>query len=100
MLVGDDDAMVDVANSSFLFAHISLTPSGEGNGEEGEGEEVEGGRGWSKGGVELVRWDETGHAIHLQWPDRFNRLVERVWTEAEGEKRLNPSLSFSQTALN
>lgn len=97
VLVGDDDAMVDVANSSFLFDHLS-SPSEE---EEGEGEEVEGGRNWRKGGVELVRWDETGHAIHLQWPDRFNRLVEEVWSEAEGAQTSSHTFSlFLETYLS
>lgn len=97
VLVGDDDAMVDVANSSFLFDHLS-SPSEE---EEGEGEEVEGGRNWRKGGVKLVRWDETGHAIHLQWPDRFNRLVEEVWSEAEGAQTSSHTFSlFLETYLS
>lgn len=36
--------------------------------------------------AELVVWEDTGHALHLQWVDRFNELLERVFRE--GKQRL------------
>ena len=101
VVVGDDDAMVDVANSDFLYEHLR----------QGGAEEEEESDATSR--VELVRWEKTGHAIHLQvwppsvawrpthqltttplfplptclslrkWPKRFNALLKRVWAEAD-----------------
>ncbi|KAF8897119.1 Alpha/Beta hydrolase protein [Infundibulicybe gibba] len=31
--------------------------------------------------AELVEWEDTGHAIHAQRPDRFNELLERTFRE-------------------
>ena len=36
--------------------------------------------------AELVVWEGTGHALHLQWVDRFNELLERAFRE--GKQRL------------
>ena len=36
--------------------------------------------------AELVVWEDTGHALHLQWVDRFNELLKRVFRE--GKQRL------------
>jgi hypothetical protein len=33
--------------------------------------------------VELVKWEKTGHALHIQWSERFNALLERVFKEGE-----------------
>ncbi|KAG8738973.1 hypothetical protein FRC10_006305 [Ceratobasidium sp. 414] len=32
--------------------------------------------------VELEKWEHTGHALHIQRPERFNALVERVIEES------------------
>ncbi|KAF8589988.1 alpha/beta-hydrolase [Ramaria rubella] len=37
-------------------------------------------------GAELVCWRGTGHAVHAQWPKRFNDLLERTFME--GRERL------------
>jgi len=57
VLVGDDDAMVDVANSEFLYEHLRMGVEEEDDWEEGSGRPNR---------VEIVRWSDTGHAIHLQ----------------------------------
>lgn len=31
--------------------------------------------------AEFLQWEETGHAIHAQWPTRFNELLERTFKE-------------------
>ncbi|KAF8484389.1 alpha/beta-hydrolase [Gautieria morchelliformis] len=31
--------------------------------------------------AELVVWQDTGHALHAQWPERFNKLLERTFEE-------------------
>lgn len=36
--------------------------------------------------AEYVLWEGTGHAIHMQWTDRYNKLIERV--VAEGRNRV------------
>ena len=36
--------------------------------------------------AEFVLWAETGHALHMQWTDRFNGLIERV--VRDGRERL------------
>jgi pimeloyl-ACP methyl ester carboxylesterase len=30
----------------------------------------------------VVVWENTGHAINIQHPERFNELLQRVWDEA------------------
>ena len=64
ILTGDDDNLVDPSNSIYLS---NMMP-----------------------GSEFVQWEITGHAIHLQHPQRFNDLVERV--SKEGRQKLTGSL--------
>jgi len=59
ILTGDQDNLVSPANSRHLKANMPE--------------------------AELVEWNGTGHPIHLQWPERFNELLERVF--AEGRAR-------------
>ncbi|PFH50315.1 hypothetical protein AMATHDRAFT_145432 [Amanita thiersii Skay4041] len=46
--------------------------------------------------AELLEWPGTGHAIHLQWPKRFNELLEKTFRE--GRRRVDdgwkPKVSF------
>ncbi|KAF7295262.1 FACT complex subunit SPT16 [Mycena indigotica] len=35
--------------------------------------------------AELEEWEKTGHALHVQYPHKFNRMLERVF--AQGERR-------------
>lgn len=37
--------------------------------------------------AELVVWQDTGHALIAQWPERFNTLLERTFKE--GRDRFN-----------
>lgn len=59
ILTGDLDHLVDPANSRYLADNIP--------------------------GSELVEWEKTGHGLVLQWPERFNALLEKA-TE-EGRRR-------------
>ncbi|KAJ7445772.1 alpha/beta-hydrolase [Mycena galericulata] len=55
ILTGDDDNLVSPSNSHYLH---SCMPA-----------------------AELVEWEGTGHAIHVQRPKKFNQLLERVFRE-------------------
>lgn len=60
ILTGDDDNLVRPQCSLYLKEHMPQ--------------------------AELVQWEHTGHGIHVQWRERFNQLVERVFEE--GRQRL------------
>ena len=60
ILTGDDDNLVRPSNSVYLKEQM---PS-----------------------AEFVQWEKTGHAIHVQWRSKFNKLLERVLEE--GRQRL------------
>ncbi|KAF8589993.1 alpha/beta-hydrolase [Ramaria rubella] len=55
ILTGDDDNLVNPGNSTELANRMPE--------------------------AELVCWEGTGHALHAQWPRRFNDLLERTFTE-------------------
>lgn len=61
ILTGDDDDLVNPENSKELARRMPE--------------------------AELVVWHETGHGLHLQWPKRFNELLERTFKE--GRDRFN-----------
>lgn len=55
--------------------------------------------------AELVIWSESGHAIHSQFPTRFNELCSRIFTEgreAAGAPRLQraDSMTFYRERAN
>jgi pimeloyl-ACP methyl ester carboxylesterase len=35
----------------------------------------------------LEKWEGTGHAIHAQWPERFNKLLEDTF--ADGRQHID-----------
>lgn len=55
ILTGDQDNLVDPQNSVFLKQQMSE--------------------------AEYIQWEGTGHVLHLQWPRRFNELLERTFKE-------------------
>ena len=57
ILTGDKDHLVNPSNSHYLKQHMPE--------------------------AELVEWEGTGHAIHLQRKTRFNALLERVFKEGK-----------------
>jgi len=57
ILTGDEDSLVDPTNSRYLHSVMSKS--------------------------ELVVWKDTGHAINIQHPERFNELLAGVWMEAD-----------------
>lgn len=67
ILTGDKDDLVNPANSEELAKRMPE--------------------------AEFIKWEETGHAIHEQWHERFNSLLERVIEEGrakfEERKRSN-----------
>ena len=60
IVTGDQDNLVDPRNSRYLKDNMPE--------------------------AELVLFEKTGHAIHLQWPARFNQVIERAIRE--GRERL------------
>lgn len=81
ILTGDEDNLIRPENS-FKIAEAMTA------GELGR----DGRTGVAKDGqidVELVVWEKTGHALHMQWVQRFNELLERCWEE--GTKNLASS---------
>jgi pimeloyl-ACP methyl ester carboxylesterase len=61
IVTGDDDNLVDPRNSEYLAAQMPE--------------------------ARYEKWEGTGHGIHGQWPERFNRLLEEVFHE--GKKRVD-----------
>jgi len=55
ILTGDQDDLVNPANSRELAERMPE--------------------------AEYVKWTEAGHGLHVQWPERFNKLIERVVEE-------------------
>ncbi|KAJ7184206.1 Alpha/Beta hydrolase protein [Mycena filopes] len=55
IVTGDDDHLVSPANSRYIK---SCMPD-----------------------AELEDWEDTGHALHVQRPQRFNQLLERIFKE-------------------
>jgi len=55
IVTGDEDNLINPANSRDLKASMPE--------------------------AELVSWEKTGHALHVQWPKRFNELLERTFRE-------------------
>jgi pimeloyl-ACP methyl ester carboxylesterase len=55
ILTGDDDNLVNPDNSKELAKRMPE--------------------------AELVIWQDTGHALHTQWPERFTKLLERTFEE-------------------
>lgn len=52
IVTGDEDHLVDPSNSKHLKDHMPE--------------------------ADYVVWEGTGHAIHMQWPDRYNALLEQT----------------------
>ena len=52
IVAGDDDQMVDVRNSSYLKDNMPE--------------------------AELIHWEGTGHVLQAQWPERYNKLLEKT----------------------
>lgn len=61
IVVGDEDNLVDPGNSKYIKEHMPE--------------------------AEYVEFQNTGHGIHLQWPERYCELVERAIKE--GRERAN-----------
>lgn len=74
ILTGDEDNLVRPDNSLRIMAAM-----GDLKGKSGK--ELEGVVRDGKVDVELVVWEKTGHALHMQWVERFNALMERCWEE-------------------
>ncbi|KAF8526844.1 alpha/beta-hydrolase [Hysterangium stoloniferum] len=55
ILTGDQDDLINPANSKELAERMPE--------------------------AEYIQWAETGHGLHAQWPERFNKLIERVVEE-------------------
>ncbi|TFY80065.1 hypothetical protein EWM64_g3942 [Hericium alpestre] len=55
ILTGDEDNLVRTSNSHYLKANMPE--------------------------AELVVWEQTGHALHIQRQEMFNKLLERVFAE-------------------
>ena len=67
VLTGDDDALVDAVNSKHIVeGFASDNTKGEVN-------------------VEYAKWENTGHGIPAQWPDRTNALLEKVFEEGRAK---------------
>ncbi|KAL5511750.1 hypothetical protein ACEPAH_4968 [Sanghuangporus vaninii] len=60
IVCGDQDNLVDPRNSKYLKENMPE--------------------------AEYVVFENTGHALHLQWPERYNKLLERVMKE--GRERM------------
>ncbi|KAF8337502.1 alpha/beta-hydrolase [Cantharellus anzutake] len=58
ILTGDVDPLVDPSNSYYMKEQMK-----------------------GSGDVELVVWGQTSHLISGQWPERFNKIIERVCEE-------------------
>jgi pimeloyl-ACP methyl ester carboxylesterase len=37
--------------------------------------------------AQYVQWEKTGHALHGQWPERFNQLLEDAFREGQQRVR-------------
>ncbi|KAJ7756835.1 alpha/beta-hydrolase [Mycena maculata] len=70
ILTGDDDNLVNPSNSILLKSSMP--------------------------DAELVQWEATGHALHVQRPKRFNQLLERVFKE--GRRKAGGQWNGVQTA--
>jgi len=57
IVTGDKDHLVDPRNSRYIKEHMPE--------------------------AELVEWEETGHAIHIQRNYHFNALLEQVFKEGK-----------------
>lgn len=80
ILTGDEDNLVRPDNSLRIKAAMG--------GQQGKsGREFQGVVRDGKVDVELVVWEETGHALQMQWAERFNKLMEKCWEE--GRKNLD-----------
>lgn len=60
ILTGDEDNLVDPSNSVYMS---KCMPE-----------------------AEFIQWEKTGHAIQMQWSDRFNELLEKTFKD--GRRRL------------
>ena len=63
IVTGDEDHLVDPSNSEYLQKNMPE--------------------------AEYIVWEGTGHAIHMQWPERYDSLLERILEEgrqASGQK--------------
>lgn len=60
IVTGDNDNLVDPSHSFYMKKHMPE--------------------------AEFIQWENTGHAIHMQWPTRFNDLLENAFRE--GRRRL------------
>jgi pimeloyl-ACP methyl ester carboxylesterase len=38
--------------------------------------------------AELEQWENTGHALHVQRPKKFNKMLERVFREGRSKSGL------------
>lgn len=61
IVTGDVDNLVDPRNSEWLSQHMPEAHS--------------------------EKWEKTGHGIHGQWPERFNKLLEDTFKD--GRKRVD-----------
>jgi pimeloyl-ACP methyl ester carboxylesterase len=69
VLTGDQDNLMDPANSARI---------------------VEGMRsGAREVNVEFVTWEDTGHGIPSQWPEKTNALLEKVFIEGRKKSLTN-----------
>ena len=59
IVTGDNDHLVDPRNSAYLSSQMPE--------------------------AQYEKWEGTGHGIHGQWPERFNRLLEGVFKEGRGK---------------
>ena len=59
IITGDDDNLIHPSKSDYLAKHMR--------------------------GAKFVKWSGTGHPLHLQWPARFNALLEEVFEEAKAK---------------
>jgi hypothetical protein len=75
LVTGDQDALVNPRGTKRIWEAMTLEP--EVVYAEWETKPSE----RRVGNVELVRWEKTGHPIHIQWPKRFNALLEKVFAE-------------------
>jgi pimeloyl-ACP methyl ester carboxylesterase len=76
IITGDEDWMVDPRGSERIWdglvSGLGVNPASD----EARKCRTEGGR---IQGVEMVRWEKTGHPIHIQWPNRFNAQLEMLF---------------------
>jgi hypothetical protein len=74
LVTGDEDWMVHPSGSERIWEAMVDAAAGEGVTKLKEFDGV-------VGNVELLKWERTGHPLHVQWPARFNALLERAFME-------------------